>query len=105
MFALQFDANGNLLTDSSKEELQTLAAIVRGVPVPLRIVAHEFRQADAARNKQIAEREIASVRQALAQLDLSRVEFIAAGSDAPRQVPASDAARAIYSSVDVEVRR
>jgi hypothetical protein len=105
MFALQFDANGNLLADASREELQTLSAIIRSVPLPLRIVAHEFRQPDAIRNKQIAEREIASVRAALANLDLSRVEFIAAGSDARRQVPASDAARAIYSSVDVEVRR
>lgn len=105
MFALQFDANGNLQPEASQEELQTLMRIIRGVPVPLRIVAHEFRQPDAARNKQFAEREIASVRQALAQLDLSRVEFVAAGSDAPRQIPASDAARAIYSSVDVEVRR
>jgi hypothetical protein len=105
MFALQFDANGNLLVDASREELQTLAGIIRGVPVPLRIVAHEFRGPDAMRNKQIAEREIAAIRHELPPLDLSRVEFIAAGSDAPRQVPASDAARAIYSSVDVEVRR
>ena len=105
MFALQFDANGNLRADASREELQTLAGIIRGVPVPLRIVAREFRQSDAARNKQIAEREIASVRAALAPLDLSRVAFVAAGSDAPRQVPGSEAARAIYSSVDVEVRR
>jgi hypothetical protein len=104
LFALQFDANGNLLADASREELQSLTSIIRGVPVPIRIVAHEYRQ-DAKRNKEIAEREIASVRAALANVDLSRVEFVAAGSDAPRHVPESDAARAIYSSVDVEVRR
>jgi len=104
MFALQFDANGNLLADRSKEELETLVSIIRGVPVPLRIVAREFRQ-DAKRNKEIAGREITSLRAALANVDLARVEFVAAGSDAPRQVPESDAARAIYSSVDVEVRR
>jgi len=104
MFALQFDANGNLLADRSKEELQSLASIIRGVPVPLRIVAREFRQ-DAKSNKEIAEREIASLRAALANVDLARVEFVAAGSDSPRHVPESDAARAIYSSVEVEVRR
>jgi hypothetical protein len=104
LFALQFDANGNLLPDPSREELQSLASIIRGVPVPLRIVAHEFRQ-DSKRNKEIAEREIASIRAALANVDLARVEFVAAGSDSPRHVPESDAARAIYSSVDVEVRR
>jgi hypothetical protein len=104
LFALQFDANGNLIADASREELQSLAAIVRGAPVPLRVVAYEFRQ-DPTRNKETAEREIASLRAALKNLDLSRVEFVAAGSDSPRQVPESDAARAIYSSVDVEVRR
>jgi hypothetical protein len=104
LFALQFAANGNLLADASREELQSLANIIHGLPGPLRIVAHEFRQ-DTKRNKEIAEREIASLRAALANVDLSRVEFVAAGSDSPRQVPESDAARAIYSSVDVEVRR
>jgi hypothetical protein len=104
LFALQFDANGNLFADASREELQSLASIIRGVPGPLRIVAREFRQ-DAKRNKEIAEREIASVRAALANVDLARVEFVATGSDSPRIVPESDVARAIYSSVDVEVRR
>ncbi len=104
LFALQFDANGNLLADASRDELKSLASIIRGVPVPLRIIAHEFRY-DAKRNKEIAERELASVRAALANVDLARVEFVAAGNDSPRQVPESDAARAIYSSVDVEVRR
>ena len=104
LFALQFDTNGNLNADASREELQSLVSIIRGVPVPIRIIAHEFRQ-DSKRNKEIAAREIASLRAALANLDVSRVEFVAAGSDAPRQEPASDAARAIYSSVDVEVRR
>lgn len=104
LFALQFDANGNLLAEESREELQSLASIIRGVPVPIRIVAREFRQ-DAKHNKEMAEREIASLRAALANVDLARVEFVAAGSDSPRNVPESDAARAIYSSVDVEVRR
>jgi len=107
MFALQFDRNGELLVDPSREELQSLAAMIRGVPVPLRVVAHEFRQPDSKRNKDFAEREIASVRNALTHLgaDLARVDFLAAGSDSPRQTPASDATRAIYSSVEVEVRR
>jgi hypothetical protein len=104
LFALQFDANGNLLADASREELQSLASIIRGVPGLLRIVAHEFRY-DSKRNKEITQREIASIRAALANVDLARFEFVAAGSDSPRQVPESDAARAIYSSVDVEVRR
>ena len=107
MFGLQFAADGQLLADASHEELQSLANIGIGAPVPIRIVAHEFRQPDAKRNKAIAEREIASLRDALAKLgyDSTHVEWVAAGSDAPRQTPESNAARAIYSSVEVEVRR
>ena len=107
MFALQFDPAGELAVDASREELQSLVSILHNAPVPLRIVAHEFRQPDAKRNKELAEHEIASVRKALGSLgaDLRRVELLAAGSDSPRQTPASDTARAIYSSVEVEVRR
>ncbi len=104
-FALQFDANGSLALDASRDELDALRAIIRTVPIPLRITAHEFRQPDARRNREFAAREIASLRAALSGLDLTRVDFAAAGSDAPRQLPESDAARAIYSSVELEVRR
>lgn len=107
MFALQFDPAGDLLVDASREELHSLASIIRSAPIPLRIVAREFRQPDAARNKAITEREIASLRNALTNLhaDLTHVDFLAAGSDSPRQTPQTEAARAIYSSVEVEVRR
>ena len=107
MFALQFDPAGELLVDASREELQSLARVIHGAPINLRIVAHEFRKPDAARNKAVTEHEIASLRVALENIhaDLTRVDFLAAGSDAPRQTPSSEAARAIYSSVEVEVRR
>lgn len=107
MFALQFDAAGDLLVEASREELQSLAGIIHSAPLATRIAAHEFRQHDATKNKEFAEHEIASVRKALESLgaDLGRTDFVAAGSDSPRQTPASDAARAIYSSVEVEVRR
>jgi hypothetical protein len=107
MFALQFDSTGQLLVDASRDELGELVSIMHSAPFNLRLVAHEFRQPDAARNKAFAEREIGSLRSALANLssDLAHIDFVAAGSDAPRQTPASDAARAIYSSVEVELRR
>jgi hypothetical protein len=107
LFALLFDPAGKLIASESGEELQSLANIIRAAPVPLRIVAHEFRQPDSKRNKEVAEREIASVQEALAQLrvNLGRVTFLAAGSDAPRQTPGTNVAKAIYSSVEVEVRR
>lgn len=103
-FALQFDANGQLLADTSGDALLALKQTIRSAPVALRLVAHEFRQPDAKRNREVAEREIASLRAALGP-DAGRVEFVAAGSDNARQTPATDAARAIYSSVELEVRR
>jgi F5/8 type C domain len=106
LFALEFDPAGRLLPGASREELQSLAGLVRLAP-RLTIVAHEFRQPDARRNKEFAEREVATLSEALQRLgvDISRLSFLAAGSDEPRQIPATDVARAIYSSVDVEVRR
>jgi hypothetical protein len=106
LFGLQFDASGNLLLDPSREELQTLLKIIHAAP-PIDLVAHEFRQPDARRNKEIAEREIDSVKAALVTLgaDMSRMTFRAAGSDDPRHKPESEIAAALYSSVEVEVRR
>ncbi|HXH93328.1 MAG TPA: discoidin domain-containing protein [Thermoanaerobaculia bacterium] len=106
LFGLQFDASGNLLRDPSREELQSLLKIIRAAP-PIDIIAHEFRQPDARRNKEVAQHEIDSVKAALVSLgaDMSRISFRAAGSDDPRQKPESDIARVVYSSVEVEVRR
>ncbi|HJT17356.1 MAG TPA: discoidin domain-containing protein [Thermoanaerobaculia bacterium] len=58
-------------------------------------VAHEFRFADAAKN-------LAAARQALAAL---HVTGVAQGIASPRQVPTTDIMRALYSTVDFEIRR
>jgi hypothetical protein len=60
-----------------------------------RIVAHEFREATPEKNKERARQE----------LERLHVTGVAAGSEAPRQPPTTDAMRLIYSSVDVEIRR
>jgi hypothetical protein len=106
LFGLQFDASGNLLLEASREELQSLLKIIHAAP-PIDIVAHEFRQPDARRNKEIAQREIDSLKAALVSLsaDVSRISFRAAGSDDPRQQPEREIAAAVSSSVEVEVRR
>jgi hypothetical protein len=106
LFGLQFDPSGQLVPDANREELQSILAIMRVAP-PLALIAHEFRQPDARRNKAFAQREIDSLKASLAALDAdtSRLSFVAAGSDNPRHEPASDVARAIYSSVELEVRR
>ena len=71
--------------------------------IPMQIVVHEFREPTPEANKQRAQR----VADALAAVlhAPSNVTFVAAGSDAPRQQPLTDAMRLMYSSVDVEIRR
>ena len=86
-------------TEASRETLDVLAVLLeRG---PARIVVHEFREATPEKNKARAERIVASVRAALG----AGVEVLAAGSDAPRQQPVTETQRAMYSCVDLEIRR
>ncbi len=70
-------------------------------------VAHEFRFPTEKENRNASERVLAGLRQELqsAGVDLSRVSFVAQGSNAPRQVSGSDVMRALYSTVDLEIRR
>jgi F5/8 type C domain-containing protein len=63
-----------------------------------RFVAHEFRYPTAKENHDAAERALDPWRKL-------NVPCIAAGSDNPRQNPVTDAMRALYSTVDLEIRR
>jgi hypothetical protein len=73
----------------------------------VQFVAHEFRQATPEENRTASERHLAAVRERLkaAGVDLTNVTFIAKGSDSPREEPVTDAMRALYSTVDLEIRR
>jgi hypothetical protein len=59
------------------------------------LVAHAFHFSDAAKNRAAAQQA----------LDALHVTGVAQGSDAPRQVPTTDAMRALYSTVDFQIRR
>ena len=63
-----------------------------------RFVAHEFRFATAKENHDAAERALDPWRRL-------GVPCIAAGGDNPRQQPVTDVMRALYSTVDLEIRR
>jgi len=106
-FGLRFKTGDSLDPDESRDALDALVRIIASLRVPARIVVHELREPTPAANKARAERELASVRSALAAsgADLRRVTFVAAGSDAPRQQPVTEIMRTIYSSVDLEIQR
>jgi hypothetical protein len=73
----------------------------------VRFVAHEFRQPTPEKNREFAQRELEALRRQLqaAGAKLDGVAFVAQGSDAPRQKPVTEAMRALYSTVDLEIQR
>jgi nucleotide-binding universal stress UspA family protein len=88
------------------DEIRWLAAKLRQFPKS-RLVAHEFREATPAANRARAQRALDSLAKALqnAGVEPRGVTFVAAGSDNARQIPGSEAARELYSSIDLEVGR
>jgi len=87
-------------------EVQWLARQLKQHP-NARLVAHEFREATPAANRARAQRALDSLARALhnAGIEPQGVTLVAAGSDNARQIPGSEAARELYSTVDLEVGR
>lgn len=106
-FGLSFDSSGQLDRRKSEQALVTMARLIQAAGVRAQIAGHEFREKSAQANHDRTARELESVRTALAEagVDVSRLTFVAAGSANPRQEPVTEAMRAIYSSIDVEIRR
>jgi hypothetical protein len=107
LYGLRFNDDGTLNAADSDDALAAAARLISAAPVPLRAVAHQFRERDDAANLARARRELESLRKALESrgVNLSHLELVAAGSANPRQKPATDVARAMYSSIDLEIRR
>jgi len=107
LFAIRFRRNGSLDATASRAMLQALANFLRSSHGNVRFVAHEFRQPDAAANRDFAQREIDALRAELRSsgANLDGVDFVAQGSDSPRQEPVTESMRTLYSSVDLEIRR
>ena len=87
-------------------DLKSLIRLLQTVPHP-RLVAHEFREKTPEANRARAQRALDSLAKALqnAGVEPRRVTFVAAGSDNARQIPGSEAARELYSTIDLEVGR
>jgi hypothetical protein len=101
LFGLRFREDGSLDAKASAFTLEWLTRFLSTKP-NVRFVAHEFRQATAQRNKEFAQKELDALRR---QLAIDQGSFVAQGSDAPRQQPITQLTRAMYSSVDLEIRR
>jgi hypothetical protein len=106
LYSLRFANDGTFDAAASADGLKSLVALLRETP-NARLVAHEFRERTAEANRARAKRALDSLAKALqnAGVEPSRVTFVAAGSDDARQIPGSEAARELFSSVDLEVGR
>ncbi|HEY6139795.1 MAG TPA: discoidin domain-containing protein [Thermoanaerobaculia bacterium] len=106
LYNLRFAADGALDAAASAEGLKWLVKELRRQPHP-RLVAHEFREKTPEANRARAQRALDSLVKALQNAggEPRRVTLVAAGSDNPRQIPASEAARELYSTIDLEVGR
>lgn len=107
LFGLRFRPDGSLDVRQSAEILDSLVRLLRNAHGNLRFVAHEFRQPSPAANRDLAQRELDALRRQLtsAGAAVSGIDFVAQGSDSPRQEPVTESMRALYSSVDLEIRR
>jgi hypothetical protein len=96
-----FDVPMALLRRTGRFQLydaSELPRLLKAIPDAV-LVAHEFRFQTAEENRRAAQ-------QALDRLHLpSGIKFVVQGSDAARQQPVTDVMRALYSTVDVEIRR
>jgi F5/8 type C domain-containing protein len=108
LYALRFADDGTLDAGASAPTLARVTELLAANP-PLHVtfVAHELTHATPRENLAIAQKQIVSLREALRQrgADLARVQFVAAGDEHPRRAVTSELTRAMYSSVDLELRR
>jgi hypothetical protein len=108
LYALRFADDGTLEDDASAPTLARVTKLLAANPqLQVRFAAHELTRTTARENLAVAQRKIASLHDALTRrgVDLPRANFIALGEEHPRREATTDLTRAMYSSVDLELRR
>jgi hypothetical protein len=97
LFGLRFSADGVLDETASSLTLDQLASL----KTPMRLTAHDLEQ------PVLSQKKITSLREAIARrgVDVRQVQFVAAGAANPHREAPVPLTRAMYSSVDLELRR
>ena len=106
LFSLHFDESGGLIEARSGGGLDVIRMVQqRAQGHRIRIVAREYRarSSDEARKRTAARLE--SLRNALARrgVDVSRIDFVAAGSDSPRRPVDIEVMSRFYGAVEIEL--
>jgi hypothetical protein len=108
LYALRFADDGTLDDDASAPALARVTKLLAANPrLQVRFAAHELTHTTAQENLAVAQRKIASLHDALTRrgVNLPRANFFALGEAHPRRQATTDLIRAMYSSVDLELRR
>lgn len=106
LFGLAFNEDGSIDNERSGATVAWLVKHLATAPQS-RFVGHEFRRTTAKENRAFAQRELDALRDALqkAGAKLDGIAFVAQGSDSPRQAPANEPMRLLYSTIDLEMKR
>jgi len=107
LYALRFSDDGTLDDDASSPELARIAKLIASNPqLQIRFVAHELTHPSPQENLAVAQKKIATLRDALSRRGVpAKIGFVAVGEEHPHRAGTNPLIRAMYSSVDLELRR
>ncbi|HEX3107795.1 MAG TPA: hypothetical protein VHU41_01795, partial [Thermoanaerobaculia bacterium] len=107
LYALRFSDDGTLDDDASSPELARIAKLIASNPqLQIRFVAHELTHPSPQENLAVAQKKIATLRDALLRRGVpAKIGFVAVGEEHPHRAGTNPLIRAMYSSVDLELRR
>jgi hypothetical protein len=105
LYGVRFDANDRIDAAQSAAALDAAAAFVRRAQ-RVRIVAHEYRLANAAQNRARCVARLNAVRDALRArgIDVARIELVPSGSSANVPQIVTELQRRVASRVEIEAR-
>ena len=105
LYGVRFDANDRIDAAASAAALDAAAAFVRRAP-RARVVAHEYRLANAAQNRARCVARLNAVRDALRArgIDVARIELVPSGSSVAVPAIVSELQRRVASRVEIEAR-
>ncbi|HEX3582515.1 MAG TPA: discoidin domain-containing protein [Thermoanaerobaculia bacterium] len=108
LYALRFSDDGTLQEDASASELARVVGLITANPqLQIRFVAHELTRPSPQEDLAVAQKKAATLRDALSRrgVPVARIGFLAVGAEHPRRAGTTPLIRAMYSSVDLELRR
>ncbi|MGZ5476834.1 MAG: hypothetical protein ACXW29_11600, partial [Thermoanaerobaculia bacterium] len=105
LLGLRFDSDGALVAGESAAALDWLAGFARRhSSQQLRLLSREYRLPSADQNRKRSQARLDSLNAALQKrgIDTAKLDWVAMGSDTPREKMQEDLMRAMYSVVELQ---